>query len=339
MPPALVCCSTLEGASNARCWVHELGKGEAPSNTLLYNLSLMTQQGKLAAVGVLRAGGRVAVVIKLHRRETKQNARNTLEKIYEKHAPGWTAPGLEALDAFHVSQFNWTQPGPTDERVRKAAAAAREDGVDGLREQLPALRGVDEKVLKDWVKGGLLSRILTGYLDGLPALTDCPHELRRHCFDAPFNHLGKPEPADDPPKATCERCHELSRLEWSCTKCQMHTDDCKEGCVCKGRWCYQCGLRIKCDVYDAENVAEGVALIQEAADGSVEEEAFDLYEDADFGGCRARARARHRNHAAGWPVPLVRGGPRAGSGSLRRRWRGKRRRRRALDARGRAAAA
>ena len=324
MPPALVCCSTL---------------GEAPSNTLLYNLSLMTQQGKLAAVGVLRAGGRVAVVIKLHRRETKQNARNTLEKIYEKHAPGWTAPGLEALDAFHVSQFNWTQPGPTDERVRKAAAAAREDGVDGLREQLPALRGVDEKVLKDWVKGGLLSRILTGYLDGLPALTDCPHELRRHCFDAPFNHLGKPEPADDPPKATCERCHELSRLEWSCTKCQMHTDDCKEGCVCKGRWCYQCGLRIKCDVYDAENVAEGVALIQEAADGSVEEEAFDLYEDADFGGCRARARARHRNHAAGWPVPLVRGGPRAGSGSLRRRWRGKRRRRRALDARGRAAAA
>ena len=70
MPPALIYCSPLAGASKARCWVHELDARELPLRTLLYNLALMTREGKLAAVGILRAHGRAAIVLQLYRPET-----------------------------------------------------------------------------------------------------------------------------------------------------------------------------------------------------------------------------------------------------------------------------
>ena len=234
-------------------------------------MGVMVNSGELAAFGILLKGGRFVLVLQLNARDTKYNARRRLELVYSKHAPGWDAAGFEALDALHVAKFGWLPPETEAARLEKALAAAAKDGVDGLCEVLPELYDVEYGAVRGWIKGGLLGAVLSSYLEGLPALEDCGHELRRHNLDIRT--------------AECRRCEAVLPLVWSCKKCQGHTSDCMLGCTCVGHWCFDCGLAVKAVVSDAEIVADAVSTIRAARGDDFENETpFDLLEGADYGG-------------------------------------------------------
>lgn len=272
--------------------------------SLLLPLGLKLWQHEAAVAGIVFSKRAVSFVVQWRTKITKQHARQRFAQLYNAAQVTWaTAEGdVEALDALHVKRFGWQMPpAPTPQQVVQAAlAAARKDGIDGLRMKIPVLSGVDDDDLVDWIKGGLLERILLHHLDLAPALTDCKHELARCRQEENGENGNKCWQCAQPrvlcgscskalPKCPCGReavpenqaplpCAECVDRWPRCGLCNEPRPLCWHCKACGGRWCHPCAMKEKAKMLDAEAVHEAVAQIKAAEErgGEQEEEPEDL---------------------------------------------------------------